>query len=62
MGTFLKKIVKRIIFSFVALYTIGIILNWLNVIVPINIFSLSISTILGFPGIISLILVYVFLL
>ena len=62
MGAFLKKIVKRIIFSFVTLYTIGIVLNWLDIVVPINLFSLSVSTILGFPGIISLVLVYVFLL
>ena len=62
VGTFLKKIIKRIIFSFVTLYTIGIILNWLNIFVPINIFYLSISSIIGFPGIISLLLVYVFLL
>ena len=62
MGTFLKKILKRIIFSFVALYTIGILLNWLDIFVPINLFSLSISSILGIPGIISLVLVYVFLL
>lgn len=62
LGTFFKKTIKRIIFSFVTLYTIGIILNWLDIFVPINIFSLSISSILGFPGIISLLLVYVFLL
>ena len=62
MGTFIKKIIKRVIFSFVALYTIGIILNFLDIFVPINIFSLSISTILGIPGIVSLLLVYVFLL
>ena len=62
MGTFLKKLIKRVIFSFLALYTIGIVLNWLDVVVPINIFSLSVSTVLVFPGIISLVLVYVFLL
>ena len=62
MGTILKKVFRRLIFSFVALYTIGIVLNCLNIFVPINLFSLLISTILGLPGIVSLVLVYVFLL
>ena len=62
MVSFFKSVVKRLIFSFIALYTIGVVLNWLDVFVPINLFSLSISTILGIPGIVSLVLVYVFLL
>lgn len=62
MVTLFKKIAKRLIFSFCALYGISLILNLLNIYVPINIFSLSVSAILGFPGIISILLVYIFLL
>lgn len=62
MGTILKKIIKRLIFSFVVLYTVGIILNFLDIFVPINIYSVLVVAILGFPGVISLVMVYVFLL
>ena len=62
MGSFIKKIVKRLIFSFVILYTVGMVLNFLNIFVPINIFSLLVVSFLGFPGMISLVMVYVFLL
>lgn len=62
MGKIIKKVVKRLIFSFVVLYTVGIILNFLDVFVPINIYSLLVVSILGFPGLISLVMVYVFLL
>lgn len=62
MGIFLKKIIKRVIFAFVALYTIGIVLNFLDVFVPINLYTLLISTFLGLPGVISLVMIFVFLL
>lgn len=62
MGIFLKKIIKRVIFVFVALYTIGIVLNFLDVFVPINLYTLLVSTFLGLPGVISLVMIFVFLL
>lgn len=62
MGIFLKKIIKRVIFAFVALYTIGIVLNFLDVFVPINLYTLLVSTFLGLPGVISLVMIFVFLL
>ena len=62
MGSFIKIIVKRLIYSFVILYTVGMVLNFLNIFVPINIFSLLVVSFLGFPGMISLVMVYVFLL
>jgi len=62
MGSFIKKIIKRLIFSFVILYTVGMVLNFLNIFVPINLFSLLVVSFLGFPGMISLVMVYVFLL
>ena len=62
MGMIIKKIIKRLIFAFVVLYTIGIVLNFLDIFVPINIYSILVVAILGFPGIISLVMVYLFLL
>lgn len=62
MGIIIRKIVKRLIFSFVTLYTIGIVLNFIEVFVPINIYSLLVTSLLGFPGVVSLLMVYIFLL
>jgi len=62
MGIYLKKILKRLIFAFVTLYTIGIVLNFLNIFVPINIYTLLVSCFLGFPGVISIVMIFVFLL
>jgi len=62
MGIIVKNLIKRLIFAFVSLYTIGIVLNFLDIFVPINIYSLAVSCLLGFPGIISLVMVFVFLL
>lgn len=62
MGIILKKAVKRLIFAFVSLYTVGIVLSFLDIFVPINIYTLVISSVLGFPGIVSLVMVFVFLL
>jgi len=62
MLSFIKKIVKKIIFSFAVLYTIGIILNFLGIVVPINLFTILVVASLGFPGVISLVMVYIFLL
>ena len=62
MWKIFKTIVKKLVFSFFALYGISLIMGLLNIHVPINIFSVSVSAVLGFPGIISILLVYVFLL
>jgi len=57
-----QKIVKRIIFSFFSLYTIGIFLNFLDICVPINVYTLLVTYFLGFPGIVSIVMIFVFLL
>ena len=62
MGIYLKNIVKKLIFSFVVLYTIGIILNLLDIFVPINIYTLLVAYFLGFPGVISIVMIFIFLL
>jgi len=62
MLSFIKKIVKKLIFSFAVLYAVGIVLNFLGIVVPINVFTIIVVASLGFPGVISLVMVYVFLL
>jgi len=62
MGSFIKKIIKRLIFSFVILYTVGMVLNFLNIFVPINIYTLLVTYFLGFPGVISVVMIFIFLL
>lgn len=62
MGIYIKNIVKKIIFSFVTLYTVGIVLNFLGVFLPINIYTLLVTCFLGFPGVISIVMVFIFLL
>ena len=61
MIAFSKKILKRLVFSFFALYAISLIMNLLGVFIPINIYSLTMGTLFGFPGIITVILTFVFL-
>ena len=53
------NIIKRIIFSFVVLYGFNVIGSNFNVIVPINLVTLSLITFLGFPALFSLVLLFV---
>ena len=50
---------KRIIFSFVILYGFNTIGNNFNIIIPINIITLSVITVLGLPALFSLVLLFV---
>ncbi len=50
---------KRIIFSFIILYSFNTIGNSFNIIIPINIITLSLITMLGFPALFSLVLFFV---
>jgi hypothetical protein len=51
------KIIKRIIFAFGMIYTLDLVLNGLNVFVPINVATLLTGTILGPLGVLSLYLI-----
>ena len=50
---------KKIIFSFVILYSFNTIASNFSLIIPINIITVSIITILGLPALFSLILLLV---
>ena len=48
------NILKRIIFSFIILYGFNTIGSNFNLIIPINLITLSLITLLGFPALFSL--------
>lgn len=51
------KILKRLVFSFCLLYSFNVIGSSLNMIIPINYFSIITTSFLGIPGLIGLIAV-----
>ena len=53
------KIIKKIIFSAFLLYGYNILALPINVIIPINIITILIITILGIPALFALILIHV---
>lgn len=61
----MKKIyglLKRIIISAFLLYSFNLVMSPLNILIPINLITVSILVVLGIPGLISLfvILLYVY--
>ena len=58
----LMKIVKRLVYTLLIIYSLDLILKGFDVIVPINLFTIGIVAILGFPGLIMLALSFFFLL
>lgn len=58
----MKKIInllKKIILSFVILYSFNTIGSNFSLVIPINVITLSLVTFLGFPALLSLILLLV---
>ena len=51
------KIVKKIIISVILLYSLNLILQPLNINIPINIINVCAITLLGLPALISLIMI-----
>lgn len=51
---YIYKSMKSVVVSFIMLYTLNILIYNINVFVPINFFTIIVSTILGMPGIIYL--------
>ncbi|MBR1413700.1 MAG: pro-sigmaK processing inhibitor BofA family protein [Bacilli bacterium] len=54
-------LVKRLCIGLVFLYSLNLILNDLDIMLPINLFSILISTFLGIPGVIALLLLNIFI-
>lgn len=57
---YLTKLFKRLIVSIGILYAYNILMNHFNLPLPINLWTISITTILGIPGFIGLIVFYLF--
>ena len=58
MGKKLLMLVKKIIFAFLLLYGLNLVTVSLNVLIPINVFTLGTVTILGVPGLVSLVAMF----
>ena len=58
MFKILKKVLKKVVFAFVLLYGLNVIVSSINIFIPINIFTISIVSILGVPGLLSLISIF----
>lgn len=56
-----KKILKmlsKICFAFVMLYSLNLMLSGVNIFIPINLITIILVTFLGSPGILGLLAVY----
>lgn len=56
MNMFILKVVKKFLMSFVLIYTLDFLIININLFVPINFFTILISTVLGIPGTVSLVI------
>lgn len=57
----LKKIysiLKKVVFAFLMLYGLNYFISSLNIYIPINFITVGIVTLLGIPGLSSLIILY----
>lgn len=52
------KILSKLCFAFVMLYGLNLILSGVNIFIPINIITIALVTLLGSPGILGLVAVY----
>lgn len=55
---YLYKLFKRVVISLGILYAYNILMQSFNLPIPINIFTISLTTFLGIPGFIGLIIFY----
>lgn len=58
MFEIIKKIVKKILFAFVVLYGLNVIVSSINIFIPINLFTITVVSLLGIPGLLSLISIF----
>lgn len=52
------NVVKKIVFSFFLLYGLNLLVNSFNVVIPMNLFTIGTVTILGVPGLVSLVAMF----
>ena len=51
-------VIKKIIFAILMLYSLNLLTSLMDVIIPINIVSIVIVSLLGIPGLLTLIALY----
>ena len=54
----LGKLLKNIVLAFLLLYGLNYLVSALHVYIPINVFTVGITTFLGLPGLASLIILF----
>ncbi len=54
----MKKIIKKILFSFLLLYSYNLIANTYNLMIPINFVTIGIVALLDTPGLILLVVIF----
>lgn len=52
------KLIRKIIIAIFMLYGLNILISPMNIIIPINIFSIVVISLLGIPGLLSLVLLF----
>ncbi len=52
------EIVKKIVLAFLFIYSLNLFVNSLNILIPINLFTLGTVTALGLPGLLSLVVMF----
>ena len=58
MLNMLGKIVKKMVFAITVIYGIDVLLSNVLIQIPINIFTISVTTILGVPGLLSIFAIF----
>ena len=53
------KIIKRICIGIISIYSFNVLFGLLNIIIPINPYTIAISTLLGIPGNFAIVLLKV---
>ncbi len=53
----INKIVKRLCIGIFTIYSVNVLFNVLNIVIPFNIFTISMSSFLGIPGIVAIIII-----
>ena len=51
-------LIRKVIISFLVLYAFNILVNSLNIVIPLNAITVSIVAILGMPGLLSLVALF----
>lgn len=58
MKKVILKVMSKLCFAFISVYGLNLILSGLNIFIPINIITIVLVTLLGSPGILGLVAVY----